>query len=395
MAPLKVMDMAEMRLEILLEVAYSGASVAEVCRRHGISRQSFYVYRRRFEAEGLEGLEPRSRRPRRSAGQIAAGLELEICRFRKDHPGWGARRIRAELARVGWRTPAVSTIHQVLVRNHLVAPQPTRRDPAPLRFERAHPNDLWQIDATRVVLADEHPVWVMDLLDDHARYLLAAVVADQPTGQAAWRCFETAMRRYGVPHQLLSDNGSCFTGRFQGAEVDFERRLKALGVITIHARPYHPQTLGKLERFHRTLKEWLAERPAAQHHGELQGLLNQFRRHYNQERPHQGIADQTPAQRYQPGPSPQPEPAPASPTYPPHATIRKVSATGCIGYHGYLIGLGLRWVHATVMVTELDRVTHIYLGDTLIRSLLIDPNRYYQPKTPTPTRPTTKPKTVN
>jgi transposase InsO family protein len=389
MAPLKVMDMAEMRLEILLEVAHSGASVAEVCRRHGISRQSFYVYKRRFEAEGLEGLEPRSRRPLRPAGQIDAGLELEICRLRKDHPGWGARRIRAELTRAGRAAPAVSTIHVVLVRNHLVAPQPPRRDPAQLRFERAHPNDLWQIDATRILLADEQPIWVMDLLDDHARYLLAAVVADQPTGEAAWRCFESAMRRYGVPRQLLSDNGTCFTGRLRGTEVDFERRIKALGVTPITSRPYHPQTLGKLERFHRTLKEWLATQTAAEHPGELQSLLDRFRRHYNLERPHQGIGDQTPAERYQPGVPTPPGQDPDPPSYPPHAQVRTVTATGCIGYRGYLIGLGVRWTKARVMVTTLDRVTHVYLGDTLIRSLIIDPNRYYQPMEPTPQRPTT------
>jgi transposase InsO family protein len=389
MTPLKVMDMAEMRFEILMEVAHSGASVAEVCRRHGISRQSFYVYKRRFEAEGLEGLEPRSRRPLRPAGQIDAGLELEICRLRKDHPGWGARRIRAELTRAGRAAPAVSTIHVVLVRNHLVAPQPPRRDPARLRFERAHPNDLWQIDATRILLADEHPVWVMDLLDDHARYLLAAVVADQPTGEAAWRCFESAMRRYGVPRQLLSDNGSCFTGRLWGTEVDFERRIKALGVQPITSRPYHPQTLGKLERFHRTLKEWLATQTPAEHPGELQSLLDRFRRHYNLERPHQGIGDQTPAERYRPGvPTPSGQ-DPDPPSYPPHAQVRTVTATGCIGYRGYLIGLGVRWAKARVMVTDLDRVTHVYLGDTLIRSLILDPNRYYQPMEPTPQRPTT------
>jgi transposase InsO family protein len=389
MAPLKVIDMAEMRLEILMEVAHSGASVAEVCRRHGISRQSFYVYKRRFEAEGLEGLEPRSRRPLRPAGQIDAGLELEICRLRKDHPGWGARRIRAELTRAGRPAPAVSTVHVVLVRNHLVAPQPSRRDPARLRFERAHPNDLWQIDATRILLADEHPVWVMDLLDDHARYLLAAVVADQPTGEAAWRCFESAMRRYGVPRQLLSDNGSCFTGRLWGTEVDFERRIKALGVHPITSRPYHPQTLGKLERFHRTLKEWLATQTPAEHPGELQSLLDRFRRHYNLERPHQGIGDQTPAERYQPGVPTPPGQNPAPPSYPPHAQVRTVTATGCIGYRGYLIGLGVRWTKARVMVTDLDRVTHVYFGDTLIRSLILDPNRYYQPMEPTPQRPTT------
>ena len=146
---LKVVSMEELKLAVLLEPERTGESVAEVCRRHEISRETFYSYRRRYLAEGLAGLEPRSRRPRSSPARLEPGLELEIVSLRKQHRRWGARRIRAELSRAGVDPPARSTIHRVLVRNALVAPQKRRAAKASKRFERPRPNDLWQIDAPR------------------------------------------------------------------------------------------------------------------------------------------------------------------------------------------------------------------------------------------------------
>ena len=148
---LRVVTMSELRLEVLLEPERTGQSVAEVCRRRGISRETFYQYKRRYEEEGATGLEPRSRQPTRSPAQVDVDLEVRICELRKDHPRWGARRIRAELRKAGVDPPAISTIHQVLRRNHLVTDQPRKRPKATKRFEREVPNDLWQIDATRVL----------------------------------------------------------------------------------------------------------------------------------------------------------------------------------------------------------------------------------------------------
>lgn len=246
--PLKVVTMVELRMQLLEEPERTGDTVAEVCRRWGISRQTFYEYQRRYVAEGRAGLEPRSRRPARSPYQIDAELEVEICGMRKDHPRWGARRIGTELRRAGVVPPAVSTIHQVLRRNYLVADQPKKRPKANLRFERDVPNDLWQIDATQVKLADGTAATVMDIIDDHARFLVAAYACESATVTAAWECFDGAQRRWGAPRQLLSDNGLCFTGRLVGFEVAFEQQVRDLGVELIHSRPYHPETIGKLER---------------------------------------------------------------------------------------------------------------------------------------------------
>jgi transposase InsO family protein len=383
---LKVVTMAELRLEVLLEAERTGLSVTEICRRYGISRQTYYRYRRRYLAEGLPGLEDRSRRPLHPANQIPADLEVRIVGMRKDHPRWGARRIRSELARAGADPPVVSTIHQVLVRNGLVAIRPPLRPKADKRFEREIANDLWQIDATRIVLADSSEVWVVDVIDDHSRYLLAAIAGPAATGDLAWDSFELAASRYGLPRQVLSDNGLIFTGRLHGTEVAFEVSLKDLGVELINSAPYHPQTLGKLERFHRTVKEWLTDEGPAETLEHLQELLDGFRFHYNRRRPHQGIDDHTPAERYGvapidpdvirlPGPDEMTEP-----TYPPDAYVRKVGETGNIGFRGKLIHIGIHYATAQVRVIEVDRLVHIYHGDALIRALTIDPDRYYQPK---------------
>ncbi len=379
---LRVVTMTELRLEVLLEPERTGESVAEVCRRREISRQSYYRFKQRYEAEGAVGLEPRSRRPLGSPGHIDVDLEVEICQLRKDHPRWGARRIRAELHRSGIDPPAVSTIHQALRRNHLVADQPRKRPKARKRFEREVPNDLWQIDATKVHLADGTEVWIVDALDDHARYLLAAHACLGPTGEAAWTCFEQAASRYGLPRQLLSDNGLCFTGRLHRVVVEFERRLRSLGVILINSRPDHPETLGKLERFHRTLKEWLADEGPPRDLAHLQELLDRFRTHYNEDRPHQGISDLTPAERYRPSPAlgPAQQPELEEPVYPKGAIVRTVWSIGVVTYDRRNIGLGRRWAGLKVRIVPAGRLIHVYYGKTLLRSLAFDPDRRYQPQ---------------
>lgn len=385
---LRAVSLVELKLGVVLEPERSGESVAAVCRRNGISRTSYYRYKRRYLAEGEEGLEERSRKPHGSPWQIDPALERRICELRRRHPRWGARRIRSELVRAGVAPPAVSTIHQALKRNYLVAPQPPRRPRARKRFEREVSNDLWQIDATRVLLGDETPAWIVDLVDDHARFLLAAVACEAPTSEAAWAGFAAAAAEYGLPRQLLSDNGTCFTGRLHGTEVVFERRLGEIGVELINSRPYHPETLGKLERLHRTLKEWLQDERPARDLETLQALLDRFRAYYNEERPHQGIGDLTPAERYQlgfelvHGAAPVRLDVPESETsearYPNHSMLRRVSARGEISFEAMCIQLGRRWKGATVRVVTLGELIHVYHDDELIRALVPDRSRRHQ-----------------
>jgi len=385
---LKVVTMAELRFDVLFEPSRTGETVADVCRRYGISRDTYYRYRRRYLAEGLDGLEDQSRKPKSSPAQIPVEVEKRIVEMRKDLPRWGARRIRTELTREGLEAPAVSTVHHVLRRNGLVAVQPPRRPRADKRFEREICNDLWQIDATQIPLDDGTKAWVVDLIDDHSRYLLAALVGPAATGELAWDTFETAASRYGLPRQVLSDNGLIFTGRLHQVEVAFETNLRDLGVELINSAPYHPQTLGKLERFHRTLKEWLADEGPPRDLEHLQELLDGFRFHYNRQRPHQGINDETPVERYEPAQMPPAQirlPGPeemTEPDYPPHSIIRKVGDTGSFGYQGKIIQIGYRWAGARIRVIPIGELIHVYHGEQLVRVLTIDPHRHYQPLKP-------------
>lgn len=182
----------------------------------------------------------------------------------------------------------------------------------------------------------------------------------------------------------------CFTGRLHGTQVAFETSLADLGVELINSAPYHPQTLGKLERFHRTLKEWLADEGPPWDLEHLQELLDGFRYHYNRRRPHQGIGDQTPAERYDKTPLPPAQirlPGPeemTGPTYPHHSILRKVGSSGNLGYQGKLIQIGSRWAGAQVRIIPIGELIHIYYGELVIRTLTIDPHRYYQPMKPAP-----------
>lgn len=399
---LKVVSMAELRLEVLLEAERTSETVAEICKRYGITRQTFYEYRRRYLADGLDGLEPRSKRPYRSPNQIDYDLEVEICMLRKDHPRWGARRIRDHLLLAGIDSPATSTIHQALRRNHLVADHPKKHKKFTERFEREAPNDLWQIDATQVRLESRRKVWVINILDDHARFLLDAHGCTNVNGKSVWRAFEQATKRFGFPRQVLSDNASYFTGRLMGFEADFELRLERLGVQLINSAPYHPQTLGKLERFNKTLKEWLQDEGPPRDLKNLQELLDRFRFHYNEERPHQALAGVTPAMRYEASPPVTPErvaheeneiatqppihPIEKSieiregdPVYPPHSILRRAQRYGSISFDRLHIYLGKRWAGALMRVVEVGELVHVFHGDQLVRALLPDRSKRYQP----------------
>ena len=382
---LKVVEMAELRREIVLQAQLTSESVTQICARYGISRQTFYRYRRRYLLEGIDGLADRSRQPHHSPNRMDPQIEIKICTLRKAHPRWGARRIHAELQRAGLAPPAVSSIHQALRRNRLVADQAPRRRKAYKRFQREISNDLWQIDATQVRLVNSKKVWVLDMIDDHSRYLLSALAAKAPTGEAAWDCFEDAITRYGLPRQVLSDNGLCFTGRLHKVEVEFERSLKDLGVQLINSGPYHPQTLGKLERFHRTLKLWLADEGPIEDITHLQELLDGFRHHYNTERPHQGIGNLTPIERYRHVPPVLEGPISigidkhGEPIYPPRSIVRKVTSVGNIGYQNAQITIGKRFRGARVRVIDVDALTHIYWGEELVRVLAIDPKKALYP----------------
>lgn len=372
--PLKVMDIVELRLLVIAEVE-SGVSPREAAARHQVGKTQVYQWLARYREEGAQGLVPRSRRPLSSPRRLDAAVEDAIVAWRKDRPRWGAKKIRSMLAREGWPVPAVSTVHQVLVRRGLVDRARPRREPPGgwQRFTRPSCNDLWHIDATRHAPAGGRGFWVIDLIDDHSRFLVAAHVAPGPTMEAGWAAFRGAAAACGLPRQLLSDNGLNFTGRAHGVSVAFERQVTAAGTQLIHARARHPETLGKLERQHEVQNAWIADHPAPRSLPAAQQLIDAYRADYNTARPHEAIGQAFPAEIYIPGPGidlPATELAPADP-YPPGCLMRRVRPGGTFRYGTALLTLDARWAGIHIGLIRQHGRLLAYYGAALIDTLII------------------------
>ena len=370
----------DVRLRIAL--ASEELNVAAFCRQHGISRQTFYEWRRRYRAEGLPGLEQRSRAPRTSPQRIGAGTEDAIVALRKELEGLGvdagAGTIQWHLGRRGHAAvPSEATIWRVLVRRGFVVPEPRKRPRSSLRrFEAAAPNELWQADCIDWVCAIGR-VRVLSFLDDHSRVALRVKALPEATSEATWATFREATAAWGVPLGQLSDNGLNFSGRLRGVEVRFEIELRGIGVVPKVSRPYHPQTCGKVERFQQTLKRWLRRQPLARDLDALQAQLDAFVAYYNHERPHRGIGRRTPGECWAatppainlgialPGPAQQ--------------TTATVSTNGTLSAGRYCIGVGLEWRGRRAQVHHDDTHAAVFIDHKLVRALVLDPTKRYQP----------------
>ena len=377
----------EQRLDMVLAPERYGLTVTEAAALWGVSRQTWHVWRRRYDAEGVAGLADRRSAPRSSPARVSGRVEREVLRLRAAHPRWGPRRIRTELLRRGLPAPSRSTIQRIFVRHGVLTARPAPVPP-PQRFERAAPNELWQTDATDWTVAGGTEVQIVSVLDDHSRYCAATRAAAGPaTRTDAITAFELAAAEIGLPRAVLSDRGTIFTGRTTGCVVAFERHLWARGVATVNGRGHHPQTQGKIERYHRTLSEWLTDTGPFDDLAALNTELDRFRRHYNTLRPHQGIGDVTPAERFAattPA-GPDPDAAPRR-----RESRRNTAANGNLGYGEWIIGLGTAWANTKVLVVDLGHTIEIRSGDQLVRAVTPDHNRSYlgtgQPRTGRPPR---------
>jgi transposase InsO family protein len=344
-----------------------------------VSKSQVYEWLGRYRVAGADGLVPRSRRPVLSPRATPAPVEDEIVRLHKERLGrWGAKKIRACLARQGIAVPAVSTVHEILIRRGLVLARPrTRRPDGGKRFQRPYSNDLWQIDGTQHRLVNGRDFWVVDIIDDRSRFLLAAVAGPALTGSLAWQAIRTAVAGYGLPRQLLSDNGTTFTGRLHGYVGYFERQVRAAGVQFIHGRPYHPQTQGKLERQHRTQNTWLADhRPRSL--SAAQTTLDAYRHDYNHVRPHEALDQATPAEVYQPGQPLQLPPIELEPAdaYPQGAIRRHIDHRGRLTYGGKTLWVDLRWAELPVGLVRAGHRLNVFYGSAEITSFDVGDMRH-------------------
>ncbi|MET8986930.1 IS481 family transposase [Nonomuraea wenchangensis] len=298
------MSVVEQRYRAVLAVL-AGGSVTEVAREVGVARQTLSGWVSRYRESGLGGLVDRSRRPRSSPSQMPAEVEVLVCELRRRHPRWGPVRLAHEAGRRGVDPPPSRMgVYRALVRNGLVEPVARRRRREDYRrWERPGPMQLWQMDIMGgLLLADGSEAKLITGVDDHSRFCVIASVVVRPTGRMVCAAFATAMRVYGVPLEVLADNGKQFTGRFGGpkaGEVLFERVCRENGIKLRHTAPRTPTTTGKIERFHQSVRRELLEQalPFASIEA-AQSEMDAFAEHYNTARPHQALDMAFPADRF-------------------------------------------------------------------------------------------------
>ena len=365
-----------------------GRSVAELAATHGVHRSWLYKLLARYRAEGAAGLIPRSRRPRCSPAAMDVALAEEIVAMRANlvDQGFdgGALTIHWHLARRHGAVPSVSSVWRVLRRRGLVTPQPRKRPRSSLiRFQAALPNECWQSDMTHWTLASAGAE-IVNFIDDHSRLCVASVALPVTTAVDVGQIFQEARRRHGTPASVLTDNGCIFTASHRGGKVVLETELERLGVRHKRSRPYHPQTCGKVERFHQTQKKYLAMQPAAPSLEALQAQLDHFATYYNQERPHRALGRHTPQEVYDAKLKARPDAAALT-----HFRVRydKVDHHGSLTlrYDSKLhhIGMGARHRGRPVVMLIAGRDIRVVTVEDgeLLRHLTLDPNRDYQPQT--------------
>ena len=297
------LSVMEQRYQAVLAVVQDGWKVSEVADRLGVSRQSIHAWIARYQAGGLAALADRSHRPGTCPHQTCPELEAAICELRREHPGWGPRRIEHQLGRTGaYPVPSRSAIYRCLKRHGLIELRRRRKRREDFRrWERERPMQLWQMDVMGGVLLDDGAECkVVTGVDDHSRFCVAAGLVTKATSKAVCAVLAASLRTYGIPDEILTDNGKVFTGRFgpQPVEVLFDRICRENGISHRHTAPRSPTTTGKIERFHQSLRrEFLADRrfPSLP---EAQAALNGWVHEYNTVRPHQALEMATPADRF-------------------------------------------------------------------------------------------------
>ena len=371
-------------------VVLEGRSYREVARAHGVSKSWVGKLVGRFRTGGYGAIEPRSRAPKTIPHRTPDTLEEEIVALRKELSELGvdagAATIAYHLGGRHDRVPSVSTIWRVLRRRGFVAPQPHKRPRSSwVRFEATLPNECWQSDVTHWRLAGGTEVEIVNFLDDHSRLAVASAVLPTATAPMVLQAFRAAGARWGYPAALLTDNGCVYTTWHRGGPNVMQSELLALGIEFRHSRPYHPQTCGKVERFHQTLKRWLARRAPARTRAELQAQVDAFTSYYNEVRPHRARGRRPPRIAFEA----RDKARPSGPKIRVGAGVRvrrdridkngKVTLRHRTRLHHIGVGHAHKGKRVILLVDDLD-VRVVSTDGELLRRLTLDPSRDYQPQ---------------
>lgn len=371
---------------IVLKIVAGQLSVTAAAEEYGISRRHLHRLLARYRDGGLDDLEPRSRSPLSSPQKTTERVRERVVQLRQALTASGTDAgpvtIAWHLRQEGLSAPSTSTIRRILHTAGLITPEPRKRPRSSyVRFEAAQPNETWQSDFTHWRLHNGTDVEILNWLDDHSRLLLSCTVHTPVTGRDVVDTFLSTVDVYGPPASTLTDNGRVYTARHGGGRNEFEYVLAALNIRQKNGAPNHPQTQGKIERFHQTLKRWLGARPRAKTTTELQAQLDQFRDHYNTRRPHRARDGSTPAAAYTS--SPKAIPAGRSDTN--HYRVRrdhvdtngKISLRRAARMHHLGIGADHRSKRCILLIDDTTvTVVHIDTGE-IIATNTIQPDKTY------------------
>lgn len=360
--PWQEVSTMSLRTEFVRMAETQAISFAELCRRFQISRKTGYKWRQRFRAQGVVGLADRSRRPQHSPARLPAEREAQVAAIRRRHPQWGALKIRARLQPLP--PPSTSTINRILRREGLLDLAASHKHTAWLRFEHPEPNDLWQMDfkgSFELPTPSPRRCHPLTVLDDHSRFALGLFACANEQTATVQACLTEVFRRYGLPHWMTMDNGSPWGDSGLSPYTPLTVWLLRLGIGISHSRPFHPQTQGKDERFHRTLQAELLAPLTFRNWAETQAGFDRWRAEYNQERPHQALGLAVPASRYRPSPRPFPEVLPAI-EYGPGDEVRKVQHGGEVHFQGRIwrVSKAFRGHPVALRPTQQDGIWHVY-----------------------------------
>jgi transposase InsO family protein len=370
------LSVVEQRYQAVLAVIRDGVSIVEVAHRFDVSRQAVHRWLQWYEAQGLPGLVDRSHRPPRCSHQMDPAIEVWVLEARRRNPHWGPRRLVHEATRAGLHpVPSRSGIYRALRRAGLIDPGARRRrDRRFRRWERGGAMELWQMDVVGgVLLADGRELKILTGIDDHSRFVVCAGLMERATSRAVCAHFAEAMRRHGVPQEILTDNGKVFTGRFgaKDTEVLFDRICRENGIDHLLTAPRRPTTTGKIERFHRTLRqEFLTARVFADLR-RAQDELDGWVQSYNTERPHQALSMGTPASRFLPAGPERPADTSAVQERSGDGWIsRRVTTNGIISVAWQQISCGKHRAGRRVDVHVDESTMQIWDGEDLLKTVL-------------------------
>lgn len=347
--PWKECDAVDLRREAVELASQPGANISQIARRFHVSRQTLHKWKARWDEEGEVGLHDQSRRPRSSPRQTGGSVEKRVVDLRLKHPTWGGRKIARVLRNRGCKqVPAPSTVTGILRRHGLIEPESSEERKAWKRFERPEPNDLQQMDFKgHFALENGQRCHPLTILDDHSRYSVAIRALPNERGTLVKRELVRTFETYGLPRQMLTDNGAPWGDDEESRHTQLTVWLIEHGVEVIHGRPRHPQTQGKLERLHRTLKAEAIAGRSYRSLAECQRAFDEWRTTYNTERPHEALEMEVPASRYQL--SPRTFRAKVSGwEYAPDVDVRRVDCKGRLSYRGIYWTIGKPFVGKSV-----------------------------------------------